>query len=70
MTPGQRVGRNLFMARRSAGLSQVQLAERVSTYQSHISNLELGIKCPRLDTLVKLADALGVTAADLLSEVG
>jgi ribosome-binding protein aMBF1 (putative translation factor) len=40
------------------GLSQRDLAERVGTTQSAIARLESGGRPPRIDTLLRIADAL------------
>jgi predicted transcriptional regulator len=40
------------------GLSQRELAELVGTTQSAIARLERGGRPPRIDTLLKIADAL------------
>lgn len=69
MTLKERFGHNLSEARHCAGLTQAQLGERVSLAQGHISRLETGFWSPRLGTLVKLADALGVSATDLLDGI-
>jgi transcriptional regulator with XRE-family HTH domain len=46
-------------ARRQArGLSQRELAELVGTTQSAIARLERGGRPPRIDTLLRIADAL------------
>lgn len=53
--------RALILARRAAGLTQQELAERVGTTQSAISRLEAGDSYPRVEMLFKLAKALNVT---------
>ena len=53
--------RTLILARRGAGLTQKELAERVGTTQSAISRLEMGDSFPRVGMLFKLAKALNVT---------
>jgi predicted transcriptional regulator len=44
--------------RAAMGLSQRELAELVGTTQSAIARLERGGRPPRIDTLLKIADAL------------
>ena len=46
------------IAGRSAGLSQADLAELVGTTQSAIARLESGGRPPRIDTLLRIANAL------------
>jgi transcriptional regulator with XRE-family HTH domain len=60
---GDRLGRNVFMARRRAGFSQEKLAARAGLHRTEISMLENGERMPRVDTLMKLAGALEVPAA-------
>jgi len=59
-------GRNLCLARRKRGLSQERLAERTGLCRDTINNIEMGHRSPRLDTLLTLADALRVDAAELV----
>lgn len=59
-------GRNLAEARNWEGLTQKQLGARVSMTQRHIAGLEGGQRCPRLDSVVRLAEAVGVQVRDLL----
>jgi transcriptional regulator with XRE-family HTH domain len=47
--------------RAAAGLTQRQLADRMGKPQSMIARWELGHDVPRLDSLVAIADACGVT---------
>ncbi len=44
--------------RTERGLSQRELAQRVGTTQSAIARLESGGRPPRIDTLLRIADAL------------
>lgn len=56
----------LRTARVSRGLTQEQLAERSGVHQTTISDLEIGrVATPSWPTASRLADALGVSPADL-----
>ena len=48
-------------ARRDAGLTQLELADRIGTTQSAISRLESGRVQPSVDMLQRVADACGAT---------
>jgi DNA-binding XRE family transcriptional regulator len=65
----EQFGRNLAEARDWAGLTQTQLGRAVSLSQVDVSRLERGERCPRLDKVVKLAEAVGVQVRDLLFEI-
>lgn len=60
-------GDNLARCRKRADLSQDELAIRASLHRTEISQLERGLRIPRIDTLVKLAASLEVPAEDLLT---
>ncbi|MGH9382519.1 MAG: helix-turn-helix domain-containing protein [Thermoanaerobaculia bacterium] len=49
----------LFRARRKAGLSQRELAERTGIAQPTIARIESGAASPRCETLGRLLDACG-----------
>lgn len=61
-----RFGANLNAARRASGLTQERLAEEAGLHRTAIGLLESGRRVPRVDTVVKLARALGVAPAALL----
>ena len=48
------------MARRQAGLTQMELAERAGTSQAAISAYESGRRSPSVDTLVRILAATGL----------
>lgn len=64
-----RFAANLRGLREVAGLSQEDLAFRSEIHRTQVSFIESGNRMPRLDTLVKLAGALGVTPNDLLDGI-
>lgn len=59
-------GRNLYIALFDKKMSQVELAEKVGVSQQSISNYVNGDKSPSTATLIKIADALGVTVDSLI----
>lgn len=65
----EHLGRNLRRKRRLAGLSQEEAGIRASLHRTEIGLLERGERLPRVDTLVKLAGALGVPAGELLEGI-
>ena len=65
----ERFAANLRRFRQAAGISQEELAFAAEIHRTQVSFIEGGHRMPRLDTLVKLAGALGVTANDLVDGV-
>lgn len=61
-----RTGRAVKQRRESAGLSLRLLAERSGVSSSMISDIERGAKSPTVTTVVRLAQALGVSASALV----
>lgn len=66
MNVAQQFGANLARLRTRAGLSQEEVGYRASVHRTEVSQLERGLRLPRIDTLVKLAGSLGVEPGDLL----
>ena len=60
-------GERVREKRRARKLTQVQVAERAGMFQHHISQLENGEVMPTLETILKLAAAIGCKPTDLLS---
>jgi transcriptional regulator with XRE-family HTH domain len=65
----ERFGRNLFTVRRRAGYTQEKLAIRCCLHVSYISKLVGGFGLPGINSLVRLARSLGVSADDLLQGI-
>jgi transcriptional regulator with XRE-family HTH domain len=64
-----RFGDNLARCRRRADLSQDELSVRASLHRTEVSQLERGLRLPRIDTLVKLTASLEVSADELLAGI-
>lgn len=63
------VGQRIKQAREIKGLTQEQLAERVNLSASHMSVIERGVKPPKLETFVEIANILEVDANSILTDV-
>jgi len=62
-------GRKLFAAREKAEITQEALGYLSSIHRTEISQLELGYRSPRLDTVIKLAGALNIEPCELMADV-
>lgn len=62
-------GETIRARRKALDLSQEKLAERAELHHNYIGEIERGEKAATIDTIMKIAKALGVRAADLFSEV-
>jgi ribosome-binding protein aMBF1 (putative translation factor) len=49
----------LYDARKQAGLTQQQVAERIGADKGYISRVERGLIVPNVDTLYRLVSAMG-----------
>lgn len=63
------VGARIKLYRAWAKMTQTELAEKLGCTSQHISAMERGIKTPRLDTFVSIANILGVQPGLLLQDV-
>lgn len=66
MTVAEKFGRYIRQEREWAGLTQMQLGSEARMQQAHLSELERGKVCPRLDTVVKLLAILGADPREAL----
>ena len=60
------LGRRIKAARRKAGLNQHDLSKATSIPYTSMSDIEGGRKMPRVDTIQRIAKAIGVSLDDLL----
>jgi ribosome-binding protein aMBF1 (putative translation factor) len=51
----------LLDARKNAGLTQAELAERIGAEKGYISRIERGLIVPSVSTLYRIASAMGLT---------
>lgn len=63
------LGNRIRVAREKKGITQEELAERVNISPSHISVIERGVKTVRIDTVVRIANELDVSADYLLQDL-
>jgi len=61
----KQVGQRVRQLRTASGFTQAQLAERAGMATQAVSRIERGERSPTLETLDKLAAALGVGLAEL-----
>lgn len=66
---GHALGGILKRERLRAGLTQERLAHAAGVDRTYVSMLEHGKASPALETLFRLCDALGVSAAAVVAEV-
>ena len=67
MRVAETFGDNLIRTRKLADVSQDELAVMASVHRTEISQIERGLRVPRIDTLIKLAASLEVSADELLA---
>lgn len=62
-------GKHLRALRTRRGLTGVQFAEKLGVDKQFLSRLELGQSDPRITTLIRLAQALEMTLAELTKQM-
>ncbi|HEX2675073.1 MAG TPA: helix-turn-helix transcriptional regulator [Polyangiales bacterium] len=65
---GARLGARLRELRLAAGLTQAELARRTGIHRPNIARVEAGRHTPSLETLARLASAIGVSTTVVLAE--
>ena len=63
-----RIGENIAAYRKRAGLTQAGLAEQLNYTDKAVSKWERGESCPDVPTVIAIADTLGITVGELLSD--
>ena len=60
------ISENIRKARKAAGLSQIELADRLGVYQRDVSCWERGVHLPSLKTFANLCRELKCSADEIL----
>ena len=60
------IGENIRKARKAAGVSQKELAERLQVYQKDISRWEKGERTPTMEVFTKICRELNASADEIL----
>lgn len=63
------IGKRIKKARKNLGLTQENLAEKISVSTNYLSKIEGGHEKPNLEMLAKISAATNVSLAELLSGV-
>ena len=63
------IGARIKSAREKAAMTQEDLAAALEMSPTHISVIERGVKAPKLETLVNIANVLKVSSDMLLQDV-
>lgn len=62
------LGQAIKSIRKDSRLTQEELAELANLSRSYVADIERGRYSPSMSTLEKIADALSITVADILSK--
>jgi len=65
----QAIGARIKATRAAKGMTQEDFAAALDLSRNHISVIERGVKAPKLETFVAIANVLGVSADTLLFDV-
>ena len=63
------LGEEIRKARLEAGITQEDLAFEAGVSRQYVSLVELGEKCPTVDVLIRLCQAAGASAGEIVSAI-
>lgn len=63
------MGKRIKAAREASGMTQEELADAINMSSMHISVIERGVKPPKLETFIQIANILHVSADEILEDV-
>ncbi len=58
----EKIGKNLKLARNTANMTQAELAEEIEASVEHISNMERGQSYGSIEMVIKICNALNISA--------
>ena len=61
------IGKSISSTRRTAGLTQAELSEKIGISEKYLSRVEVGKQIPSIVIIAKICEALCVSADSLLS---
>ena len=67
--PEKAFGTVLREIREAAGLSQMDVYERIGIDRTYLSAIERGVQSPTVRMIVRLAKALGVTPSEIMKRM-
>jgi transcriptional regulator with XRE-family HTH domain len=70
MAIAARFAANVVGYRQALGISQEELGVRASVHRTEVSQIERGLRLPRIDTLAKLCGSPGVEPNALMAGIG
>ncbi|OGW75365.1 MAG: hypothetical protein A2Z72_06920 [Omnitrophica bacterium RBG_13_46_9] len=65
---GEEIGNRIKKIRKTKKITQSELAKNTGILRANISRLEKGKHSPNLETLEKIADALGIPVSNLVAK--
>lgn len=65
----QKIGKRIQDARKARGLTQSDLSQELDLSTKYISNIECGVKIPKMSTFIAIANVLQCDANSLLLDV-
>ena len=63
------LGEIIRSRRKKSGMSQEKLAEKANLHRNYVGEIERGEKAATIDTLLKIAKALGIHVRDLVADL-
>lgn len=64
-----KIGERIAIARKNAGLTQTDVAKKLNLSVSMVSAWESGIRTPKLDTILRICNAIGCDTSEILNTV-